>query len=100
MANVAHDNLVEALVYNVVALGRIIGPRASEYAQTTQTKVDEHKYPGGNKVTEAFIPDDFQVFDESVEQIYVIDETILDDAYSMKIFLRIQKIGRTSSHVG
>ena len=62
MADVAHDNSAEALVCNVVALGRIIGPWASEYAQTTQTKVDKHKYPGGSKLIKAFIGDDFQLF--------------------------------------
>ena len=74
MADVAHDNSVEALVYNIVTLGHIIGSQASEHAQTTQTKVDEHKCPGGSKVIKALIGDDFQLFDKSVKQVYAIDK--------------------------
>ena len=37
MAHVAHDNSVEAPVYDIVVVGCTIGPRAIEYAQTTQT---------------------------------------------------------------
>ena len=80
MADVAHENLVEPFVYNIVALGRIIGPWESEYAQTKQTKVDEHKYPGSSKFIRAYIGDDFQLFDKSGKQIYAIDKSMLDYA--------------------
>ena len=86
VAGVAHDSPVEALVYYVVTLGRIFGPRASEYAETTQTKVDGHKYSGGSKVMKVFIGDDFQLFDRSRKQIHAINESILDNVYSMKVF--------------
>ena len=68
MAHVAHDNSVEAPVYKIVAIGRIIGTQASECAQMAQTKVDKHNYPGGSEVIETFIGDDIQPFDKSGEK--------------------------------
>jgi hypothetical protein len=47
-----------------VALGHYIGPRLSEYAQTTQDKVDHHPYPSGKRVIKAFIANDFIFYDE------------------------------------
>jgi hypothetical protein len=35
---------VSDLFFDVMALGRYIGPRLSKYAQTTQDKVDHHTY--------------------------------------------------------
>jgi hypothetical protein len=37
---------VSDLLFNVMALGRYIGPRLSKYAQTTQDKVDHHLVNG------------------------------------------------------
>ena len=45
------------LLFDFVSLGRYIGPRLSEYAQTTQDKVDYHTYPSGTTVIKAFIAD-------------------------------------------
>jgi hypothetical protein len=50
---------VSDLLFNVVALGRYIGLRLSEYAQTTQDKVDHHTYPSGKMVIKAFIANNF-----------------------------------------
>ena len=93
MADAAHDNLVDALVYNIVALGSIIGPGASEYDQTIHTKLNEHKYPSGSKIIYAFIRDDFQLFDESGKQIYAIDKSILGNvySYSMEVFWCVKR---------
>jgi hypothetical protein len=55
---------VSDLLFDVVALGRYIGPRLSEYAQTTQDKVDHHTYPSGKTVIKAFIANDFIFYDE------------------------------------
>jgi hypothetical protein len=38
------------LLFNILTLARFIGPRVSEYAQTTQDKVDYHVYPLGTRV--------------------------------------------------
>jgi hypothetical protein len=55
---------VSDLLFDVVALGRYIGPRLSKYTQTTQDKVDHHTYPSGKMVIKAFIANDFIFYDE------------------------------------
>ncbi len=50
---------VSDLLFDIVALGRYIGPRLSEYAQTTQDKDDHYTYPSGKMVIKAFIANDF-----------------------------------------
>ncbi len=55
---------VSDLLFDVMALGRYIGPCLSKYAQTTQDKVDHHTYPSGKTVIKAFIPNVFIFYDE------------------------------------
>jgi hypothetical protein len=52
-------NSVNNLLFDCVSLGHYIGPRLSEYAQTTQDKVDYHTYPSGTTVIKAFVASDF-----------------------------------------
>jgi hypothetical protein len=52
------------LLFDVVALGRYIGPCLSKYAQTTQDKVDYHTYHSGTSVIKAFIANNFIFYDE------------------------------------
>jgi hypothetical protein len=54
---------VRDLLFDVMALGRYIGPCLSEYAQTTQDKVDHHTYPSGKTVIKAFIAINFNFYD-------------------------------------
>ncbi len=54
---------VSDLLFNVVALGHYIGPCLSEYAQTTQDKVDHHTYPSDKTVIKALIANDFIFYD-------------------------------------
>jgi hypothetical protein len=55
---------VSDLLINVVALGCYIGPCLSEYAQTTQDKVDYHTYPSCTTVIKAFIAKDFIFYND------------------------------------
>jgi hypothetical protein len=55
---------VSDLLFDVMALGRYIGPCLSEYAQTTQDKVDHHTYPSGKTVIKAFIANNFIFYNE------------------------------------
>jgi hypothetical protein len=55
---------VSDILFEVVALGHYIGPRLSEYAQTTQDKVNHHTYPSGKMVMKAFIAKDFIFYNE------------------------------------
>jgi hypothetical protein len=54
---------VSDLLFDVVALGRYIGPCLSKYAQTTQDKVNHHTSPSGKTVIKAFIVNDFIFYD-------------------------------------
>jgi hypothetical protein len=55
---------VSDLLFDVLALGRYIGPCLSEYDQTTQDKVNHHTYPSGKLVIKAFITNNFIFYDE------------------------------------
>ncbi len=58
------ENSVSDLLFDVVALGRYIGPRLSKYVQTTQDKVNHHTLTSGKTVIKAFIANDFIFYDE------------------------------------
>jgi len=53
----------ETVVFQFFNLIKVAGFRLAEYAQTTQTKVDEFEYASGNKVIKAFIPTDWKFYD-------------------------------------
>ena len=79
------------LLFDFVSLGRYIGPRLSEYAQTTQDKVDYHTYPSGTTVIKAFIADDFIFYDGKRHIVKILDEDSFQQVRSVKITWRIQK---------
>jgi hypothetical protein len=53
------EDSVSNLLFDMVALGRYIGPCLNEYAQTTQDKINYHTYPSGTTVIKAFIANNF-----------------------------------------
>jgi hypothetical protein len=55
---------VSDLLFDVGALGCYIGPRLSEYALTTQDKVDYHTYPSVTTTIKAFIANNFIFYDK------------------------------------
>jgi hypothetical protein len=65
---------VSDLLFDVVALGRYIGPRLSEYTQTTQDKVDYHTYPSGTTVIKAFIANNFIFYNSRKHIIKIIEQ--------------------------
>jgi len=79
------------LVFDMTCLGRFIGPRVSEYAQTSARKVDYHIYPSGTKVIKAFTADDFVFYDRSGHTLTLTDDASLNRAHKVKITWRIQK---------
>ena len=87
------------LMFDITCLGRFIGPRVSEYAQTSSKKVDRHKYPSGKKVIKAFTADDFVFFDKSGHTLELLDEACLDQAHKVKITWRIQKNRRNGQKI-
>jgi hypothetical protein len=63
----------------------------SEYAQTTQDKVDHHTYPSGKTVIKVFITNDFIFYDEKKCVIKNLNNDSLQQARFVKITWRIQK---------
>ncbi len=53
------------LLFDMLTLSHFIGPHVSEYAQTTQDKVDYHVYPSGTCIIKAFTANDFVFYDKS-----------------------------------
>ena len=83
-------NSEQNLVFNITCLGRFIGPRVSDYAQTSSKKVDYHKYPLGKKIIKAFTTNNFVFFNKSGHTLKLSDNSCLDQAHKVKITWRIQ----------
>jgi hypothetical protein len=82
---------VSDLLFDVVALGCYIGPCLSEYAQTTQDKVDHHIYPSGKTVIKAFIANNFIFYNERKHIVKELNKDSLQRARFVKITWCIQK---------
>jgi hypothetical protein len=54
-----------SLLFDILTLACFVGPRVSEYAQTTQDKVDYHVYPSGTCVINAFTANDFIFYNKN-----------------------------------
>jgi len=78
-------------LFDVTTIGRYLGPRVSEYAQTADTKVDYHVYPSGRKVIKAFIANDFQFIDATGQVITELSVASIDVVDRVRITWRIQK---------
>ncbi len=64
-ASLSHShNSDQNLLFDMLTLSRFIGPRVSEYAQTTQDKVVCHVYPSGIRVIKAFTANNFVFYDK------------------------------------
>ena len=72
-------------LFDVVCIGRFIGPRVREYAQTSPSKVDYHLHPSGNIVIKAFISDNFAFYDKSGDLIILLDDESVDIVRKVKI---------------
>ena len=96
MANLTCDsdsNSAISVTFDWLALGRILGFRVAEYAQTTQSQVDAYEYASGNKVIKAFIPSDWSFYDEKGRLITIHSLEILHiTPKKLKVTFRIQNI--------
>ncbi len=77
--------------FDVVAVGRYIGPRLSKYAQTTQDKFDHHTHPSGQMVIKAFIANDFIFYNKKKRVVKDLNKDSLQRAGFVKITWHIQK---------
>ena len=84
-ANATTRHSAQNLLFDIAALGRCIGPRLSEYAQTTQDKVDYHTYLSGHQVIKAFIGDDFLLYDSKRRVLTDLTLDTVDKACTVKI---------------
>jgi len=82
----------EATVTDFMIIIRLLGLRVSEYAQTTQNKIDVHKYPSGKRVIKAFTPLDIIIHDKNNAMINGTNSTKqLTTLKKVKVTFRIQK---------
>jgi hypothetical protein len=51
-----HIDSLESSIFDLFCLIRVTGFQVAEFAQKTQTDVDEHEYPSGKQVIMAFLP--------------------------------------------
>ncbi len=79
------------LLFDILTLARFIGPCISEYAQTTQDKVDYPVYPSGTRIIKAFTANDFIFKNKNGHVLTKINKSSLDLAASVQITWRIQK---------
>ena len=78
-------------LFDATTIGRYLGPRVSEFAQTTDKTVDYHVYPSGRKVIKAFIANDFQFIDVTGQVITGLIDTSIDVVDRVRVTWRIQK---------
>jgi hypothetical protein len=79
------------LLFNILTLARFIGPCISEYAQSTQDKVNYHVYPSGTRVIKVFTSNDFVFYDKNGHVLTKINDSSLNLATSVQITWCIQK---------
>jgi len=77
----------ESVVFDWFTLIRITGLRCAEYAQKTQTNVEEHEYPSGKRVVKAFVRSDWKFYNSKGRRI--IDP--IEVPTKLKMTFRIQK---------
>ena len=65
LAKHSHPNSLKAIVADWMTFVRITGLCCTEYAQKTQSVVDEHICPLGKKFVEAFLPTDWIFYDHN-----------------------------------
>jgi hypothetical protein len=62
LAKKSDVNLLETIVADWFMLNRITGLHCSEYAQKTQSEVDEYDYPSGKCVVKAFTWNEWNLY--------------------------------------
>jgi hypothetical protein len=86
----ASKSLVDSaktVVFDWFTLVQITGLRCAEYAQKTQTNVEEHEYVSGKRVVKAFVPSDWKFYNSKGRLI--IDP--MEVPKKLKMTFRIQK---------
>jgi hypothetical protein len=90
---------VNNLLFDFVSLGHYIGPRLSEYAQSTHGKVDYHTYPSGTTVIKAFVASNFIFYDGKKHIVKILDKDSFQQVRLVKITWCIQKNCQNSQEI-
>ncbi len=85
--------------FDLVALGRYIGPCMSKYTQTTDRNVNYHVYPSGKQVIKVFTANDFQFFDKNSQVITELSDASIEVIDRVCITWHIQKNCQNSQMV-
>ncbi len=80
----------QCTLFDLVVLGRYIGPRVSDYVQTTDKNVDYHVYPSRKKVIKAFTVNNFHFFDKNSQAITELSDDFINRVDRVCITWRIQ----------
>ncbi len=65
MAKHSAPDSLEVNIADWMIFVRVTGLRCAEYAQKNQSRVDEHLYPSGKRVVKAFLPTDWEFYDDT-----------------------------------
>jgi hypothetical protein len=84
---------LELVVADRFTLIRITGLRCSEYAQKSQSEVNEYKYPSGKCVVKAFIWNDWRFYNSKgcTIKIHNLKSKLQEFSTKLKITFQIQK---------
>jgi hypothetical protein len=93
LAKKSDVDLLETVIADWFRLIRITGLHCSEYAQKTQSEVDEYKYPSGKCVVKAFTWNDWNFYNNKgrVIKIHTLKSKPQDFLTKFKITFQIQK---------
>ncbi len=83
---------VHSVLFDFFNFIRVGGFRVFEYAQKTQTNIDEFEYASGRKVVKAFIPSDWSFYNASKWLVTIYSLRGLSEVPTrLRITFRIQK---------
>jgi hypothetical protein len=83
---------IDAVLFNFFNLIRVGSFRVAEFAQKTQTKVDEFEYASGNKVVKAFIAIDWNFYDAKGHLMTLHNpDGLAETPKKLRITFRIQR---------
>jgi hypothetical protein len=78
-------------LFDATTIGRYLGPRVNEFAQTTDKTLDYHVYLSGRRVIKSFIANDFQFIDVNGQVITELSDASIDVVDRVRITWHIQK---------
>ncbi len=84
-------DLEQHTLFDLVALGRYIGPRMSKYVQTMDKNLDYHVYPSKKQVIKAFTANNFNFFDKNSQVITELSDASIEVVDRVCITWRIKK---------